>query len=117
MGSNPIGRTILVKMFIKLVKRFMLRVATMSKKTAVAFIIVMVLDFFAALTMMYVGLLYLRPDVTPPDFAIPLTIAGSVLLFVDAILIMLSSLSSNYVEKKMTPEEKEAIKQKYHFKD
>lgn len=95
----------------------MLRVATMSKKGTVVYIVMTTIDFLAALTCLLVGLIFVRPIDSPAPFAIPLIIVGAVLSFIMVFLIMLTSLSSNYVEKKMTEEEKERIRQKYHFHD
>lgn len=95
----------------------MLRIATMGKKATLTYILLLTLDFLVALGFMITGLIFLIPEQDPPKFAIPFTIVGAVLLFVMVVAIMLTTLSSNYVEKKMTEEEKQAIREKYHFKD
>lgn len=89
----------------------------MSKKGTIFYIIVTTLDVLVALSFLIVGLIFVRPVDNPSPFAIPFIIIGAICSFIMVFLIMLTSLSSNYVEKKMTEEEKERIRKKYHFKD
>ncbi len=97
-------------MFTILIKKFMLRVANMGKKAALVWCILLTLDFFASLFCLLFGILLIKPDGTGPEYAIPLTIVGAVLLFICTFMIMLTTVSSNYIKAKNKNEDEDINK-------
>ena len=98
-------------------------ISKFSKKTSIYFLIGMTILAITALSLLVSGLIYLTPtdNSTPLPFAVPLVVAGSVLVFFEAIMITLAALSSNYMRKmeknkeqyeKYMQEKKDKVKKK-----
>jgi len=79
----------------------MLRIANMSRKESLIYLILLTFFFVGDLILLVVGLIFHSfsdPSLDPP-WAIPMIITALVLIFCCLFTIMLSSLSSNYVKR------------------
>lgn len=78
----------------------MIRIANMSKKSAGWYIFFLSINFLVAISLLLVGLIFIEAD-TAPSWALPLIILGAILVFTTTFTIMLATISSNYVEKRI----------------
>ncbi|MCH3966577.1 MAG: hypothetical protein LKE52_02980 [Bacilli bacterium] len=84
---------------------FMKRVASLSRKEAFAYLILLTSFFLIDLSLLTIGLIHLNPETpdTNPSYALPMAIAGGSLLFCCLLVIALSAISSNYIRKHSIP--------------
>lgn len=82
----------------------MVRIANMSKRSAAWFILCLSINFLIAISLLLIGLIFVEAD-TQPSWALPLIIVGAVLVFLTTFNIMLATISSNYVEKRIKNKE------------
>lgn len=87
----------------------MIKIANMSKKAALGYIINLTLQFFAAISLLLTGLIFIEADPVP-DWALPLIIIGSIFVFTTTFTIMLATISSNYVERRLKKNSKKEDK-------
>ncbi|MFA6861283.1 MAG: hypothetical protein WCR56_02750 [Bacilli bacterium] len=83
-----------------LIRKFMLTIAGMSKKASKIYCIILTFVFLLAVSLLLTGLIIINPKVDYPHWAISMTIAGSIFLFVVVFTIMLTTIASNYVKRR-----------------
>ena len=78
----------------------MSRVANMSKKESVIFIVSLTTTFIIFLSMLIAGLILIVPHKPITSLSIVLVSVGGGLLFVTIFFLALAALSSNYMKRK-----------------
>lgn len=78
----------------------MIRIAKMSKKEAAIYLMCMTIFFLTSLCLLITGMIFFGAK-PKRDGAISLLIIGGVLMFLTLFGIMLTTISSNYVEKRL----------------
>lgn len=96
-GSNPFGHT---SDNMKFIRSLLTRVANMSKASLIAYCIITTVLFFASASMFLTGVIFLPPNENTIEGAIPLTIAGGVILAVLLFSVLFVTLASNYGKNK-----------------
>lgn len=99
-------------MIKELTKKILIALATMSRKVAAIYCVILSIVFFASASILLSGLILLEPSGVS-SLSLTLTIVGAVLLFLVTFTLMLTTVSSNYVEKhlKEEAEQRKALKQ------
>lgn len=78
----------------------MIRIAKMSKKEAAIYLLCITLFFLTSLCLLITGMIFFGAE-PKRDGAVNLLIIGGVLMFLTLFGIMLTTISSNYVEKRL----------------
>ena len=71
----------------------------MSRRASVIYSIVLTLIFLLGICLFLAGILYILPDITPPDFAIPCLAVGSLVIALVLSSVAITAMASNFASK------------------
>lgn len=91
-----------------MIKRFLRWIAGMSRRASVIYSIVLTLIFLVGICLFLAGILYILPDVTPPDFAIPCLAVGSLVIVLVLATVAVTTMASNFASKDEEEESSDA---------
>lgn len=106
MGSNPIGRTKVEITMGFLIKKLLLKIASLSKRASAIYCLVLTLVFLVGIALFLTGILYVLPDREMPPFAIVSLAIGSIVILAVLVAVALTTLASNYIGTEGHEEEK-----------
>ena len=92
---------------INLFKKFLLKVANISKRGTIVYCVTITILFFIAAGMFLTGVLYLYPNSNTIAAAVPLTISGGIILFLLLVSVLMMTFASNYAKKIQTQDSNE----------
>ena len=93
-----------------LLKKILLKIASMSKRASAIYCIVLTILFLVGIALFLTGILYALPDTDMPSFAIICLAIGSLVILAILATVALTSLASNYIESEETDKETDASK-------
>ena len=81
-----------------LIRKLLLKIASMSKRASVVYCIVLTLIFLVGIAVFLTGILFVIPGEVLPDFAIACLTIGSLMIIAVLAVVALTSVASNYIE-------------------
>ena len=81
--------------------KFLSKLGSMTRKTSLIFLSILTVCAIISVSLLVIGLIfYTRTDsISVPSFALPLIIVGSTTAFIELIIIALTTISSNFIDK------------------
>ncbi len=90
----------------KLLNKFLVKIANISKKGIIIYCITTTVLFLIAAGMFLTGVIFLPPNKETIPAAIPLTITGGIILVILLFSVLLMTLASNYAKNRANSTDK-----------
>lgn len=84
-----------------MILKLLSKLGSMSKKTSLIFLSILTLSAIVSISLLVTGLIfYTRTDSKIiPSFSLPLIIVGATTAFIELLIIALTTISSNFLDK------------------
>ena len=80
-----------------MIRKFLTKLNNLSKKASLIFLMCLSVSVITSLVIFITGLILYTSDLVPtPSYSLPLIITGSVLIFIELIIILLFAIASNF---------------------
>ena len=80
-----------------MIHKFLTKINNLSKKASLIFLICLSISVIISLAIFITGLILYTSDLDPtPSYSLSLIITGSVLIFIELIIILLFTIASNF---------------------